>query len=211
MSFRAERRVFNRLRNDCPKDAKEEYEDALQILVQRYNTTIRENRFTVGGVVEVFTCALLRSVGIECTMYADQSDEGDILLHSAKNPIKLSIKSQFTSRLSPIKLMNKLGGGTREWSTATLFVIANIGIIYGTPDMVDEEHVRDTKDGLELRTAGLKQIISNDTNIFSVVVPQKPPTEMTGFSSKASTALAQQILSETQSKRLLRLMGTSSH
>ena len=67
--YRQERRVFDRLKSDCPDRAKQEYELAIGTLLERYNTTIYENRFVVGCVVEVFTCAFLRVVGIDCTPY----------------------------------------------------------------------------------------------------------------------------------------------
>ena len=78
--YGVERRAFDRLRLDCSGESRGEYEQAIAILTQRYNTTIYENRFTVGGAVEVFTYALLKTVGIDCTLYGDQAAGGDILL-----------------------------------------------------------------------------------------------------------------------------------
>ena len=122
-AYRAERRVFDRLVADCTEQARQEYEDAVAILAQRYNTTIYENRFVVGGAVEVFTYALLKTVGIDCTLYGDQSAAGDILLPGDH---KLSVKSRFT-RTGPITLANKRGQGARVWQTATLFVLCRSG------------------------------------------------------------------------------------
>ena len=62
--YTAERRAFDWLRDTCPEAARRDYEQAIRTLVERYNTTIYENRFVVGGAVEVFTWALLRSAGI---------------------------------------------------------------------------------------------------------------------------------------------------
>ena len=206
MRFNSERRVFNRLQQDCSDEAKQEYEEVLRILVERYNTTVYENRFVVGGAVEVFTCALLRSVGIDCTLYSDTSKSGDILLPNDK---KLSLKATFKGGLTSIRLLNKMGEGERIWDTATLFVVAEIGVIYGTPDMVLPEHIKDVTDAVELKRAGLKQLTENEANIFDVHIPRKPSTEMTGFSHKASTAVAKQLLFETKSTKLLTSMGSS--
>ena len=85
--FRQERRVFDRLRSDCPVQAKQEYERTIQTLLKRFNTTIHENRFVVGGAVEVFTFALLRTVGIDCTMYGSQATAGDLLLANNKKSV----------------------------------------------------------------------------------------------------------------------------
>ncbi len=78
MSYHQERRVFDRLRADLAPQVKREYEAAFNTLIERYNTTIKENRFITGGALEVFTYALLRSVGIECNLYGSQATHGDI-------------------------------------------------------------------------------------------------------------------------------------
>ncbi|MCY4106382.1 MAG: hypothetical protein OXG02_06725 [Chloroflexi bacterium] len=196
-----ERRVFDRLRSDVSDEAKYQYEYAIKDLLQRYNTTIHENRFIVGGAVEVFTYALLKSVGIDCTLYGDQSKHGDILL---PNDRKLSIKGSFVGGVTSIKLMNKLGGGLRAWTTATLFVISEVGIVYGSPDMVEDKHIQDTRDGTMLTRAGLNALVNDESNLLEMNIERKPPTEMTGFSHKASTAVARQILQENEADRLLK-------
>lgn len=193
--------MFSRLKNDCSKEVQAEYEEALRRLVERYNTTIYENRFIVGGAVEVFTGALLRSVGIECTVYSNISKSGDILL---PNDRKLSIKATFTGGVTDVRLLNKMGEGERVWDTATLFVVANVGIVFGTPDMVENGHVKDVKDAVILKKSGLKLLTENDANVFPIAIPQKPATEKTGFSYKASAAVAHQILFETQCTNLLK-------
>lgn len=197
--FVAERRVFDRLKSDCSTESKHEYELAVDTLVERYNTTIYENRFIVGGAVEVFTYALLRSVGINCTLYSEQTKSGDILLPNDK---KLSIKSSFKG-VASIRLLNKQGSGDRVWNTATLFVVAGVGMIFGAPDMVAPDAVKDVSDAVVLKRAALQNLIDNPLNVIEMEIFQKPPTEMTGFSHKASTAVAKQILFETQSKSLL--------
>lgn len=59
MTNSIQRKAFETLRNHAPKDARDEYVKALKELVLRYNTSIRENRFIVGGAVECFTCAFV--------------------------------------------------------------------------------------------------------------------------------------------------------
>ena len=200
-SYTYERRVFQRLKSDCSDEAKHEYELAFDTLLSRYNTTIHENRFVAGGAVEVFTYALLCSVGIACTLYADQSKSGDILL---PNDRKLSVKGTFAGGPTDIKLMNKLGEGDRMWATATLFVVSEIGIVYGSPDMVSLDHIKDVKDGIVLKRQALTNLIANKENVFPMELSRKPPTEMTGFSHKASTAVARQIMWEMKSVQLLK-------
>ncbi len=201
--YARERGTFERLRSDCSPQAKREYERAFNALMERYNTMIYENRFITGGAVKVFTCALLCSVGIDCTLYGDQSKSGDILL---PNDRKLSVKGTFTGGPNDVKLMNKLGEGHREWNTATLFVISEVGIVYGAPDMVDPEHVKDVKDGTALKKVAVVNLMRDASNVFEMELARKPPTEMTGFSHKASTAVARRILLQTQSVALLQTL-----
>jgi len=200
MSYRQERRVFDRLKKDITPKARQEYENACNILIERYNTTIRENRFTVGGAVEVFTCALLRTVGIDCNLYSEQSTHGDLILPNHK---LLSIKGVFTGGADNVGILNKQGKGTRDWTTATLFIVSEVGIVYGTPDMVSPEHLKDKPDQLMLHKKGLTQIISDAKNIVPMELSKKPPTEMAGFAQKASVAVAKQIMRETESELLI--------
>ncbi len=80
MQYIHERRVFQRLREHSSDTARKEFERASTELILSYNTTIPENRFIVGGAMEVFVCALLRSVGIHAILYGEESHGGDILL-----------------------------------------------------------------------------------------------------------------------------------
>ena len=198
-SYDQERWVFDRLRLDCSEEAKKEYETAVDTLLSRYNTTIYENRFTAGGAVKFLTYALLRSVGIDCTPDEDQSHPGDILLPNGQ---KLLIKTTFTDKSRNVKLMNKLGESYQKWDTATLFVVSDVGLVYGSPDMVAEEHIKDSNEGTILKKAGLQYLIGIPDNLFKVKIAKKPPAETAGSSEKASTAVARQILSEMPAKYL---------
>ena len=200
MSYAQERRVFDRLRSDISEQVKTEYEGAFNVLIERYNTTIRENRFIVGGALEVFTCALLRTVGIECDMYGSQATHGDIILPHQK---MLSIKGIFKGGAQDVTLLNKQGKGTREWKTATLFVVSEVGIVYGTPDMVQPLFIQDRTDAIVLHKKALQEIMQNDGNVIPMKLSKKPPTEMAGFAFKASMATAKQIMHETKAGTLL--------
>ena len=51
------------------RESKSRVRKSLSNLIQRYNTAIYENRFLAGGVVEIFTLALMRSTGIDIEEY----------------------------------------------------------------------------------------------------------------------------------------------
>ena len=203
--FRQEQRAFLRLKSDCSVQAQQEYELAISTLLERYNTTIFENRFIVGGAVEVFTYALLRSVGIDCTLYGDQAKSGDILLPHDR---KLSVKSTFTGGMTDIRLLNKQGGGDREWDAATLFVLSEVGIVFGAPDMVSAEWIKDVSDAVILKRQAVALLAEDPANVIPMEITKKPPTEMTGFSHKASTAVARQIIMEAQLTTLFSAIGS---
>ena len=198
--FRPERRAWARLRDHCPPAAKGEYELAVSTLIERYNTAIYENRFTVGGAVELLTYALLQSAGTGCSPHADQSTGGDILLPKGQ---QISLKSSFRGGPQTVRIMNKMGAGKREWNIATLFVVSEVGIVYGDPDMVDKARIQDKGDGLDLHKQGLASLIADPANVLAMDIVRKPGAEMTANSRKASTALVKDVLQEMQSKILL--------
>ncbi len=91
--FEIERNCFKHLRENLSNEAKAEYETGVKHLVERYNTAIYENRFTVGGVVEVFTLALMRATGIEIEGCGSEAQGGDLILPNGR---MFSLKSSFT-------------------------------------------------------------------------------------------------------------------
>ncbi|MGI9249722.1 MAG: hypothetical protein ACR2PR_00755 [Pseudohongiellaceae bacterium] len=200
MKFTKERKAFDHLRDNYEQEVAEEYILAVGTVLERYNTTIYENRFVTGGAVEIFTCALLRSVGLECTLYASQERSGDLLLPGGR---QISVKGTFTGGASNIKLVNQLGEGSRPWSTATIFVVSEVGLVYGDPTMVTDTHIKQVSDGVVLKRRGLQELMDDSNNVLPLNIPQKPSGEMTGFSHKASAAVAKQVMSDQGLKRLL--------
>ncbi|MGC6484699.1 MAG: hypothetical protein ACON4P_03420 [Candidatus Puniceispirillales bacterium] len=199
-SFYTEQQCFAALKQNTKQLAVEEYVTALDILLRRYNTTIYENRFVVGGALELFTLFLLQNAGIAAQAYGDETAEGDLILPRNK---MLSIKGVFTSGRHTARLINTMGDAEPEWKTATLFVLADVGIVYGDPSMIDPaKHLTKTRDALVLNASGLETIMSREKNIFSMPIPRKPDTRMTRQSLKASEAVARQIIIEARLKTL---------
>lgn len=199
-SYRVERECFALLRK-LPRDILAEYERAFSVLVERYNTTIHENRFVVGGAIEVFTLFLLRAAGIDADAYGAQTASGDIILPNNK---MLSVKASLTGRPADIRLINTMGDGDTEWTTATLFVLSGTGIVYGDPSMASDDDLHRTKDALLLRRSAVARLAAHPTCKLGMNLVSKPPTRMTRFSHKASTAVAKQILFEQKAAVLLR-------
>lgn len=197
--FKFAREAFNHLRTKSATVGIQEFEGAIETLVKRYNTTLHENRFIVGGVLKVFTLGLLRTVGIDCKLVSDRATGGDILL---TNGAVLSLKSSFVG-VNDIRLVNKMGEGTRNWTIATLFVVSELGIVFGTPNMINDSDIKTSGDALVLKKSGLKRIISEKDNVMSMNIAKKPSSELASESLKASSAIARQILYNTKSQTLL--------
>lgn len=147
--------------------------------------------------------ALLRSTGIEISAYGAESVAGDLILLDLK---MFSVKSSFTSSGS-IRLVNTMGDSVTNWTTATLFVLANVGIVYGDPLMVVEGDLNRTSDALTLRRSAVTRFAENDTNLVPMDIPLKPPKEVTRFSQKVSFPAAKGIMDELNLTHLLDHLG----
>ena len=191
-NFHIERNCFKHLKENLSSDAKAEYETGIKHLVERYNTAIYENRFTVGGVVEVFTLALMRSTGIEIEGCGSEAQGGDLILPSGR---MFSLKSSFT-RGGSVILVNTRGDSGTDWKTATLFVLSNVGIVYGDPAMAQEDDLNRVADNLQIKRTALNRFAEDPSHLIPMEIPLKPPKEMADASMKASDAVARQLMNE---------------
>ena len=187
------------MRDNLKDEAKTEYERGVGDLIQIYNTTIYENRFLVGGVVEVFTLALMRSTGIEIEPCGDTGVGGDLILSTGQ---MFSVKSSFTEVRSNVILVNTRDDSNTPWTTATLFVLSGIGIIYGDPSMEVEGDLRRAKDNLNIKQAAITRFANDPLNFIPMSIPFKPSTEEAIYSKKMSDAVALQLMSELELKIL---------
>lgn len=78
--FREERQAFQQLRETLrgAPELREEVEIALREVLRSFPTTIRENRFVVGGVIEVILVAAFRASGIPAADVGPRADRVDI-------------------------------------------------------------------------------------------------------------------------------------
>ena len=195
--YETQRQAFRQLKSNYSNVALQEYERAISTLVERYNATIHENRFIVGGAVEFLTYALLRSAGVECT---HQETKNGLILSNDK---KISVNGVFQGGPQNVTLMNKRGTGKRSWQTPRLFIVSEVGIVYGDRDMVSSTHIRDAGDSMELKRSGLEVLMSIPGNILQMNIPPKPSTDRADASQTASTSVARDILTEMHSGELL--------
>ncbi len=194
--YKKARRVYLNIKKIMEKGDFEmhiaEFEKAVERLVMEYDTANWENRFVVGGALEVLFCALLNSMGFRCKWLKEARYDIEI------NTVKFSMKSNFTGA-GDIRLINILGDEIVEWEEPTLFFISDLGICYADPGM--GLPTKRTGDALIIRTRDIKSMLEKDDRwLLPVKIPRKPRN-----SKKIKTAsydVAKSILDEINSKYL---------
>jgi hypothetical protein len=189
--FAAERGAFAQLKQKIDHDDKlrQEVEYTLAQLLGRFATSVRENRFVVGGALEVILTAALRAAGVAAEDVGISEERIDIRIPNGG----FSVKGHF-SGTGNIRLINVLGDSTQaEWSEGTLFVLHGMGIGYSDPELLGAGATKREKDAIVLRYNQLKQFLeTNPAYLISLQVPQATKEEKQ--SEPASRAVAREIL-----------------
>ena len=194
--FADARKVFARicLAYDKHSQANEEFESALKMLVETYDTAIHENRFVVGGATEMLLCAWLRSMGLQCRLRSILRTDLEV------EGIAFSVKSNFAAS-SSIRLINVLGDSpSAHWEEPVLVLLAGAGLFYVDPALVSQESLQRKADVLELKTAAVRALQDTAWHL-PLRVPHKP--RGTNASRVASHDVARSVLEATRSRVLL--------
>lgn len=145
---------------------------ALTLLISEYNTSIRENRFVVGGVTEIILAAAMRCVGIKDAQARGLDLDGEDIVGRG---YRISVKASFTGRRDAIRLMNALGDANqRVWQVPTIFVLANRGIGYADPYLLPNA-TKSSRDALVLPRRPLDDLHDEQPRwLLRCAVPTKP-------------------------------------
>lgn len=194
MAHEAEREAFKQLKSRMEKDPelKNQVEKALSALLTRFSTKPYENRFVVGGAVEVIMVAALRAAGVDAADVGTEQGRIDIRLPGGG----LSVKGRFQDNNS-IRLINVLGESEQtEWQEATLFVLHGVGIGYADPELLKRyDAVEREKDAWVMRYSVLLEFLNENPEwLIACEVPRS--LEDPSKSDLVSRELARQILSE---------------
>lgn len=194
--FQAERAAFEQFKRAVENDPvlKQDIETALRELLGRFSTSIYENRFVVGGALEVIMVAALRAAGIDAADVGAEEERIDIRIPGGG----FSVKGHFRGS-GNIRLINVLGESSQTiWSEATLFVLHGVGIGYADPDLLSHRTaVHRTGDAITVRYSELLAFLAQNPNwLIPCEVPQSLQNE--SQSELVSRALARQILEHTQ-------------
>lgn len=196
--FQKQRRAFQRLRHTLHTDAelRAEVELALHKVLRSYPTKIRENRFVVGGVVEVILVAAFRAAGLPAADVGPREARVDIELQGGGG---FSVKGHFGGS-GDIRMINVLGESVgAAWEDPTLFVMSGLGIGYADPDLVSLEYdamVKRHRDAVAVRASRIKRWFrANADWVIECVVPERSPPSKD--SRLASREIAHAILEST--------------
>ncbi len=163
MAYEREREGFrlfrDRLRGD--PELRVELERAVEEILDKYDTAIRENRFVVGGVIEHIVGVSLRACGVGVRHRGLTSAGIDLIFEG--DPGGYSVKSMF--RASSTRLVNVLGRPPvlSDWCAGTLFLVQR-GIVYADPELPwwkrNLRHcVRIAEDALQIRRGCVEKFI----------------------------------------------------
>lgn len=169
--YQAERDAFRTLKgflNDSPS-SRREVEVAFARLLGDYATSIRENRFVVGGAAEVIVCAAMRAAGVHASDATLTSTGGDI---SLPGDVQLSVKGRFSDKASSLRILNVLGASTAAaWQHGTLFMLSGVGIVYADPDLLPHRASR-TSDAVTLSYRHLRAFLeANEEWVIRLDIP----------------------------------------
>ena len=166
-----------------------EVSKSIAAVLQRYNTVVWENRFIVGGVVEQVIGASARALGIDIRNAGKQNQGYDLELNDL-NHSGVSIKAVFASTKGKHNLVNTRStnqGGVdpSRWQSATIFVMAGVGMGYIDPDF-GAGLVTSTSDAIQISGKGLQDWwVMNPEWLIPIEISNKPTGEASRVASDA--------------------------
>lgn len=170
--FAAERQFFLDFgaRLTAAPELQAEVIGAIADILARYNTTIPENRFIVGGVIEQIVGSAARAAGLQVKNVAKTQHGHDLVLGPGAG---LSVKAHLAPTGGSVTLINTRGvSEDAVWRTATLFVVRTVGIGYADPSLLPVKAVR-TSDSINLPLAALLALWNPVPKLF-VDLPDSP-------------------------------------
>lgn len=196
--FAAGRSAFSLLSGALIHDAeiRGEVETCFRLLLSRYSTSIRENRFIVGGVAERIVAATFVALGHAAANIGVHVTRTDISVCGAH----LSVKSVFQRQPRGVRLLNVMGSSaTAQWLEPTVFVVSQMGIGYADPAYIPTA-TRRTGDAVELPFGELRRHwMAHPECLVPVQIPYALADE--SRSDIASRVVADEILRYTSRLR----------
>jgi hypothetical protein len=207
--FELERNFFKDFRSKCMKiqnrEIVNEFVKAIEHLLKEYDTSIYENRFIVGGVIEYIFIALLKALGFNASHSGEKDKRTDIAVEYGGNELKFSIKTNFTGK-GDIRLINKLGKGSKIfWDEPTIFLISGLGIVYADSRFLGDRTI-DKGDAIVINVNSIK-IFSDENSDYKVNLEIPVKSEISPSFHTASFDIAKSVLERSNSKILIKYLS----
>lgn len=186
--------IATALRED--REILHEVQECYRLLLTRYSTSIRENRFIVGGVSERIIAATFIALGHQASNTGVLVTGSDISV----NGVNLSVKSIFQRSPRSVRLVNVMGESRgAHWRDPTIFIVSSLGIGYADPEMIPSG-TRSVGDAIELPIRRLRAHWESQPHWFvPVTIPHALQDE--SRSDVASRSVADEILRYTKRLR----------
>lgn len=179
------------------KEKLKEFELAANKLIKEYNTANRENRFIVGGAIEILFAALLKSLNFKVKWLI-----GEMRYDLVINNIDFSLKTNFTGS-GDIRLINILGNKKAKWEEPTIFLISGIGMCYSDPE-IGNFQTKHTKDALTINVKQIINFVKNHPQYLIKIILNKKQRYIKNNTKTASMDVAQAILEKIKSRYLIK-------
>lgn len=192
MGYQPARRLWAQFRSGlmAKPEVLEELLMALRVVLNEYHTSVRENRFIVGGAAERLAAVAMRAAGLKDVRARGLSLQEEDLVVAG---VSLSLKCSFTGKVADIRLVNALGSAEgMTWHAPTIFFLASVGIGYADPELLPGS-VRATGDALILSGKALAALhAAQPQYLMACDVPTRP---MDPYTRKAaSEAVVREVL-----------------
>jgi len=193
------RKIFLEWRGAVLKDLelKEHFEAAIKKALTEYDTSIYENRFVVGGIIEYLVLAAINGSGIARGRHmGGASMRADICIESYHGrPCSENFSIKYSSS-GAVRMVNVLGKSrAAAWNEPTLFVLPESGVIYADEAYISKKAIRRTADAIEIaRKAILLHARKNPSMVLQVKIPLKRELKVEQTGKTASEDLARAMI-----------------
>ncbi len=145
----------------------------IEDLTNDYNTSIHENRFVVGNVIQRLTKTLLDHALSTSNMKCKFKDDGQNGIEICNEKESAIIKVQYTGEVSRITLKNKLSDNLSNWNWACLIIIGGKGMFYSDHSLVSSDYIKEESGALILTKKGVEDLIQKEEWKINMDIPQK--------------------------------------
>ena len=148
-------------------------------LHHNYDSSNNENKFIVGGAVEIFFCCLLNAINIDCIHSGVSEVDYDLLINNYKFSIKFNGNKPYAVRLINYRGKQET---VRFFRDPTIFITGGIGIGYVDPSQtINNSNIfKADTDGSNIKYSWLQQFWKENSDyLFKHLIITKEKADAT--------------------------------